>query len=114
MSKSPGILKGTLDLLILKAISRRSLHGYGVGRWIRDLAGEDIELEDGALYHALHRLERRGSIEGEWGPSETGRRAKFYRLTEQGRRQLVEQESRWEAYSRAVARILGAPQEDPG
>jgi transcriptional regulator len=100
------LFTGTLDILILRAVSRGPLHGYAIGRWIRQRSREVLSVEEGALYPALHRLARRGLIEPEWGESETGRQAKFYRLTRDGRRQLQAEMSRWQAYSAAVKAVL--------
>ena len=80
---------GTLDVLILKALTWGPMHGYGVGKWIRDTTREALQVQEGALYPALHRLERKGLLEEEWGISETGREAKYYTLTAAGRKQLL-------------------------
>ncbi len=100
------LLRGTLDLLILKALTWGPRHGYAVTSWIRDTTGGALEVEDGALYQALHRLERRGWLAAEWGLSENNRKAKYYALTAAGRRQLRSQVSTWERYARAVGRVL--------
>ncbi|MCS4609174.1 PadR family transcriptional regulator, partial [Enterobacter kobei] len=83
------LIRGTLDLLVLKTLSWGPRHGLGVLRWIEEVTGDRLQIEEGALYPALHRLEARGWIAGEWGYTERGRRAKFYRLTSEGRRQLT-------------------------
>jgi transcriptional regulator len=85
VSGQTDVLKGTLDLMILKALSWGPTHGYGVTKWIRSTTEGALDVDDGALYPALHRLERRGWIEAEWGVSENNRRAKYYRLTREGR-----------------------------
>ncbi len=100
------LLRGTLDLLILKALTWGPRHGYAVTSWIRDTTGGELEVEDGALYQALHRLEQRGWLAAEWGLSENNRKAKYYALTAAGRRQLSSQVSTWERYARAVGRVL--------
>jgi transcriptional regulator len=100
------MLHGTLDALILKTLSRGPLHGYGVARAIEGAAGEALEVEDGSLYPALYRMERKGWIDAEWGESELGRRAKFYRLTREGRAQLALETKAWRDFSAAVSRIL--------
>ena len=100
------LLHGTLDLLILRTLAWSPTHGYGVARWIRDRTGDDIQIEDGALYTALHRLEKRGLIDAEWGLSENNRKAKYYRLTAAGRKQLRAQSERWARYARAVSAVL--------
>jgi PadR family transcriptional regulator, regulatory protein PadR len=97
---------GTLDLLILKAISWGPRHGYAVGRWIRETTSDVLNVQEGALYPALHRLERKGLLTEEWRESETGRQAKYYSLTPDGRARLRTERKRWEQYSSAVARAL--------
>lgn len=100
------LFRGTLDLLILKALTWGPRHGYAVSSWIRDTTSGELEVEDGALYQALHRLEARGWVAAEWGVSENNRKAKYYALTADGRRQLKVQASVWERYARAVGRVL--------
>jgi transcriptional regulator len=100
------LLRGTLDLLILKALTWGPRHGYAVTSWIRDTTHGELEVEDGALYQALYRLEQRGWLAAEWGLSENNRKAKYYALTPAGRRQLKAQVSTWERYARAVGRVL--------
>jgi transcriptional regulator len=102
------ILMGTLDVLVLKTLSWGPSHGYGVARWIRESSGETLRILDGALYTALHRLEERGLIESEWGHTEQGKRAKFYRLTTAGRRALRQEVAQWERYVTGVAGVLAA------
>jgi PadR family transcriptional regulator, regulatory protein PadR len=99
---------GTLDVLILKALSWGPMHGYGIGRWIRQTTEDVLAVQEGALYPALHRLQRRGWLDDEWGVTETGREAKYYRLTPVGRRQLRSEVERWRAYARAVSTALDA------
>jgi transcriptional regulator len=101
-------VQGTLDFLILKTLSWGPMHGYGIARWILEQSGEELSIEEGTLYPALHRLEDRGVIEAEWGVSENNRRAKFYRLTPDGRRELRRRVVAWERYARAVNRLLAA------
>src|ERR671920_1484649 len=93
------LLQGTLDVLILKTISWQPMHGYAVSRWIRQRTDDVLAVEDAALYQALHRLERHGWIESEWGLSENNRRAKFYQLTSLGRRQLRAKSTSWARYA---------------
>ena len=100
------LVQGTLDVLILKTLSWGPMHGYGVSRWIRQRTDDVLTVEDAALYQALHRLERRGWIESEWGLSENNRRAKYYQLTAEGRRQLRSEVSTWQRYAAAVSRVL--------
>ena len=99
---------GSLDLLILKAVSWGPLHGYGIGRWIRQSTEDVLTIQEGALYPALHRMERKGLLAEEWGTSETNREAKFYRLTPAGRRQLKEELTRWRSYARVMTAALAA------
>ena len=100
------LLQGTLDLLILKTLSWGSMHGYAVARWISDTTEDDLKIEEGALYTALHRMEDRGWIAAEWGVSPLGRRAKFYRLTPVGKKQLQSEQQEWTDYVAAVGRVL--------
>lgn len=102
------LLQGTLDVLILKALSWGPLHGYAVVRWIGQRTEDALQIEEGALYPALHRMEQRGWIEAEWGVSENNRRAKFYRLTDEGRRQLHAEAVSWQRYAEAVGKVLHA------
>jgi PadR family transcriptional regulator, regulatory protein PadR len=99
---------GTLDVLILKALSWGPMHGYGVGRWIRQTTDDALTVQEGALYPALHRLQRKGWLDEDWGLTETGREAKYYRLTPAGRRQLRSEIARWQSYARAVSAALDA------
>jgi len=110
------LLQGTLDVLILKTLSWQPMHGYGVSRWIRQRTDDVLAVEDAALYQALHRLERRRWVEAEWGLSDRGKRAKFYRLTDAGRRQLRAETTAWQRYAAAVGKLLDAsaqPAEQP-
>ncbi|AHG88863.1 transcriptional regulator, PadR-family [Gemmatirosa kalamazoonensis] len=100
------ILLGTLDVLVLKTLSWGPSHGYGIARWIRESSGNTFRILDGALYTALHRLEERGAIEAEWGHTEQGKRAKFYRLTTAGRRELRVQAEQWERYAAGMTGVL--------
>ncbi len=109
-SSSLDLLRGTLDLLVLRTLGEGAMHGYDVARSIRERTEDEILVLEGALYPALHRLERRGLVESTWGYSERNRKAKYYRLTARGRQQLRADVAQWERYSRAVARVL-APEE---
>jgi PadR family transcriptional regulator, regulatory protein PadR len=100
------LLQGTLDVLVLKTLSWGPRHGYGIARWIRDTTGDELRVEDRALYVALHRMEQRGWVESEWGVSENNRRAKYYQLTREGRGALQAQASTWERYASAVFKVL--------
>ena len=104
--QSMDLLQGTLDVLVLRTLAWGVMHGYAVSRWIRQRTDGTIEIEDAPLYKALHRLERAGHIQAEWGLSENNRRARYYRLTASGRRQLKEQESAWRRYAEAVFKVL--------
>src|SRR4051794_20174307 len=99
---------GTLDVLSLKALRGGPMHGYGIGRWIRQTAEDVLAVQEGALYPALHRLKRKGWLVEDWGITETGREAKYYRLTPVGRRQLRAEITRWRAYASAVGAALDA------
>lgn len=100
------LLRGTLDLMILKTLSWGPMHGLGVLRWIEQVTVDRLQIEEGALYPALHRLERRGWVEAEWGQTERNRKAKFYRLTAAGRKQLTAELSKWSRYTEAVNLVL--------
>ena len=109
MSKTKAdLLQGSLDLLILKALTLGPLHGWGVSKRIRQMSRDALEVNQGSLYPALHRLEDRGFIAAEWKTSDEGRRAKFYRLTPLGRKQFVEEQERWKAFAAAVGHTLRA------
>jgi transcriptional regulator len=107
------LLQGTLDVLVLRALENGARHGYAIARFIRDGSGGAFQILDGALYTALHRLEERGWVTSEWGNSERGKRAKFYRLTARGKRGLKAETATWEEYVAAVAGVLRAGPE-PG
>ena len=104
-------LHGTLEVLILKALSWGPMHGFGIGRWIEQLSGNDLRIEEGSLYPALYRIEKKGWVDASWGLSENQRRAKFYRLTPEGRRQLLRNADTWTVFAQAVARVLGATEQ---
>src|SRR5688572_33236899 len=99
------VLQGTVDLLILKTLSWGPRHGYAIARWIRETTDDVLRIEEGALYPALHRLQKRGWVEAEWGLSENNRRAKYYQLTARGRAQLRAEASVWSRYSAAVTKV---------
>src|SRR5476651_1111744 len=101
-----GLLHGTLDALVLKTLARGPRHGYGIARWIEEATDEAVVVEEGSLYPALYRMERREWIEAEWGMSELGRKAKFYRITAQGRRRLLEETQQWARFAAGVSKIL--------
>ena len=103
-----GLLRGTLDVLVLKAVSWGPMHGYAVSEWLETITGGELLVEEGPLYTALHRLERRGWLEAEWGYSDNNRRAKYYQLTRRGRAQLRSEVNAWERYVKAVSLALTA------
>ena len=112
MPESADLLPGTLDLLILKAVSLGPLHGYGVLLRIGQISGDALRIEQGALYPALYRLEHQGLLEGEWGVSENNRRARFYQLTAAGRKRLREETAGWERLVTAMSSALAARPEE--
>lgn len=105
------LLRGTLHALILKTLSGGALHGYAIVERIEKQTGGVVEIEDGALYQALHRMQERGWVESEWGHAETGKRARFYRLTPAGRKQLRLEAASWADYVEAVSKVLGPAHE---
>jgi transcriptional regulator len=106
MPPKSDLLQGTLDLLILRTLATGPMHGWGISLRIQQLSGDVLQVNQGSLYPALHRLEQQGLIEAEWGNSENNRQARFYKLTRDGRKQLGEETRNWERLSTAVARVL--------
>ncbi|HXW54315.1 MAG TPA: PadR family transcriptional regulator [Candidatus Cybelea sp.] len=106
MNQSAEILQGTLDLLILKTVALEPMHGWGIAQRIQQVSRDVLQVQQGSLYPALYRLERRGLIQAEWGASENNRRAKYYSLTKTGREQLEKEQAEWQRLSSAVALIL--------
>jgi PadR family transcriptional regulator PadR len=100
------LLQGTLDLLVLKVVALGPLHGYGISQRIRQMSKEALQVQQGSLYPALHRLEKRGWLTANWSESETGRPAKFYKLSAKGRKQLVQEEKTWQRLTDAIALVL--------
>ena len=100
------LVQGTLDMLILKTLGRGAMHGYGIAQSIQQISAEVLRVEEGSLYPALHRLELEGFIDSEWGQSENNRRAKYYRLTAQGKKQLVAETNKWKRLAEAIARVM--------
>lgn len=100
------LLHGTLDALVMKTLTRGPRHGYGIAQWIEEATDEAVVVEEGSLYPALYRLERRGLIDAEWGISELGRKAKFYKLTSRGRRQLATETEQWARFAAGVSKVL--------
>ncbi len=108
LGKDAGLLQGTVELLVLKTLSWGPMHGYGIASWIEGATGDVLRVEEGSLYPALYRMARKGWIKGEWGVSENNRRAKYYQLTSEGRRQLTEQVKGWQRLAEAVSQAVGA------
>ena len=110
MSDEPraDLLQGTLDLLILKSLALGPMHGWGIAQRLRQLSSEALQVQQGSLYPAVHRLEKQGLIRSSWGQSENNRRARFYELTRTGQRRLAEEAETWERFAAAVAQVLGA------
>jgi PadR family transcriptional regulator, regulatory protein PadR len=106
MKTTNALLHGTLDALILKTLAGAPRHGYAIARFIEDTTGDAVVVEEGSLYPSLYRMERRGWIEAEWGTSELGRRAKFYRLTDEGQAQLAVETAAWERFSAGISKVL--------
>jgi transcriptional regulator len=100
------LLQGTLALLVLKTLARGTMHGYGMTLHIQLISKDILRVEEGSLYPALHRMEQDGWVSAEWGISENNRRARYYRLTAKGRKQLAEEEKNWERFTQAVAHVL--------
>ncbi len=103
---SRDLIPGTLDMLVLKTVSRGAMHGYSIAQFIQQASSDVLKVEEGALYPALHRLEVRGWLKAEWGTSENNRRAKFYQLTTEGRKQLRSEAATWRQYAAAVFKVL--------
>ena len=106
--EKPDLLPGTLDMLVLKALAGGALHGYAIARRIQQSSGDVLRVEEGSLYPALHRMERRGWLESDWGASEANRRAKYYRLTTSGRRELRASTDAWRRMAAAVTQVMDA------
>ena len=102
------LLQGTLDLIVLKTLSWGPMHGFGIARWIQRTTGDVLQVEEGSLYPALYRMENRGWIKASWALTENGRRAKYYKLTAAGRRQLTEESDSWNQLTSAIASIMSA------
>jgi PadR family transcriptional regulator, regulatory protein PadR len=100
------LLQGTLDMLVLKVVALGPVHGYGISQRIRQISKEVLQVQQGSLYPALHRLEKRGWLEAEWGESDNGRQARFYKLSARGRKQLAAEETNWRRLAEAVGLIL--------
>ena len=109
MERTPDIVTGTLDRLVLEALSWGPAHGYAVARWIENATDDLVAVGEGTLYPALHRLEERELVTAKWGPSENNRRAKYYALTRQGRQRLQVEVASWQRYAAAIAAALVAP-----
>ena len=107
MSKPSDLVQGTLDMLLLKILALEPLNGFAVSQRLKQVSGDVLQVSDGSLYPALHKLEQEGWIKSEWKPSENNRKAKFYRLTARGRKQLTLETSRWRQMARAIALVMG-------
>ena len=103
------LVQGTLDMLILKALASGGKHGYAVARWLEQTTEDVLKVEEGSLYPALHRMEKRGWVQSEWGFSENNRRARYYSLTAEGKKQLGKERATWGVFVEAVAKVLSAP-----
>lgn len=110
MSRPPDLVQGTLDLLVLKILALEPLHGWAISQRLKQVSGEVLQVSDGSLYPALHKLEQEGWIAAEWRPSENNRRAKFYSLTRVGRRQLQKEAASWQRLSRAISLVVALPE----
>ena len=110
VGKDAGLLQGTVELLVLKTLSRGPMHGYGIAAWIEQVTEDVLRVEEGSLYPALYRMTRKGWIRGEWGVTENNRRAKYYHLTEEGRQQFQQHASGWERLAAAVSQVVTATQ----
>jgi PadR family transcriptional regulator, regulatory protein PadR len=109
-AKDSGLLQGTLELMVLKTLTWGPMHGYGIASWIESATDDVLRVEEGSLYPALYRMTRKGWIKGEWGVSDNNRRAKFYSLTDEGRRQFSEQAKGWQRLAAAVSQAVTATQ----
>lgn len=107
MGKPTDLVQGTLDLLIMKTIALQAMHGWGIAERIRQISNEVLQVNQGALYPALHRLEQQGWVKAKWGESDNNRRAKYYSLTSAGRKYLESEEANWQRLSAAIALVLG-------
>lgn len=107
------LLQGTLDVLVLRTLLFGRNHGHAIARQIQKTSEDQLQIETGSLYPALHRLEARGFVTAEWDLAETGKRARYYRLTARGRRELRKERTKWEVFSRAMGLVLNAPGEEP-
>ena len=101
------LLQGTLDMLVLRTLNRGAMHGYEIARWIQQTSDDALKVEEGSLYPALYRLERKGWIKSAWGLSQNNRKARFYTLTRKGRKELVHEEGEWRRIASAIMRVLG-------
>lgn len=110
--KKSDLLQGTLDMLILKIVALQPIHGYGIAQRIRQISKDVLQVQQGSLYPALHRLEKRGWLRAEWGEAETGREAKFYTLTKIGRKQLEDESANWDRLSTAISMIMRGPAQE--
>ncbi len=110
MSKPSDLVQGTLDLLILKILALEPLHGWAIGQRLKQVSGDILQVSDGSLYPALHKLEQQGWIEAEWKPTENNRRAKFYALTRTGKRHLAKESESWSRLAGAISSVVALPE----
>lgn len=110
MSKPSDLVQGTLDLLILKMLALEPMHGWAIGLRLKQISGQVLQVSDGSLYPALHKLEQEGWIEAEWKPTENNRRAKFYALTRAGRKQLARESESWARLAGAISMVVTLPE----
>jgi PadR family transcriptional regulator, regulatory protein PadR len=114
VSRSPvDLVQGSLDIIVLKTLSWQPMHGFGIARWIQQTTEDVLQVEEGSLYPSLYRMENRGWLKSEWRITENNRRAKYYRLTAPGRRQLAEQSANWETFVTAMSRVLRSTAPQP-
>ena len=106
MAAQNELLHGTLETLILKTLAAAPRHGYAIARWLEDRTADVLQVEDGSLYPALHRMEQRGWLQADWGMSELGRKAKFYKITPAGRKRLAASTAEWQRFSAAISKVL--------
>jgi PadR family transcriptional regulator PadR len=102
------LLQGSLDVIVLKTLSWQPMHGFGIARWIQQVTEDVLQVEEGSLYPALYRMENKGWVKAEWGTTENNRRAKYYRLTAAGRRQLAQSSNTWQVFAEAMSKIMRA------
>jgi transcriptional regulator len=113
MAATMDLVLGSLDIIVLKTLSWRPMHGFGIARWIQQTTDNALQVEEGSLYPSLYRMENKGWVKSEWGTTENNRRAKYYRLTAAGRRQLASQSANWETFATVMSKLLRATEPQP-